>query len=104
MTDRQKYRAAFFRAALFIGGKKWPTGVVSKWENGMEKEKIIGAVISEILMKIRCHLRFSFHKDRDGVKHVDCDVIFNSPNYQKQWFPEKHSGEKSKSFLTFEKK
>ena len=71
-------------------------------DNGMEKEKIIGAVISEILMKIRCHLRFSFHKDKDGVKHVDCDVTFNSPNYQKQWFPEKHSGEKSKSFLTFE--
>ena len=69
----------------------------------MEKEKILGAVISEMLMKIRCHMRFTFHKDKDGLKHVDCDVIFNSPDYQKLFFPEKHSGEQEESYLTSEK-
>ena len=67
----------------------------------MEKEKIIGSVISGILM--RFHLRLSIHKEKDGQKHVDCDISINSPEYQHKGILDKSNEMKKKQFLTFDK-
>ena len=70
----------------------------------MDKEKIIGSVITGFLMRLRCHFRVSIHKEKDGEKNLDCDISINSPpDYQNQSFLDKSCEKKNHSFLTFEK-